>query len=122
MLICIYADNFEGVLYMTTHEITFGKEISRIRKELNLSQKELAEKVLKEDNQPITPQYLNDIEHDRRRPSSDALIKSFAKALNLKPNDEEYLSYLAGNFPEDLRDMSKDKFTEAILAFRKTNK
>lgn len=106
---------------MATHEITFGREISRLRKELKMSQKELAEKVLKEDdNKPITPQYLNDIEHDRRKPSSDHLIKSFSKALNLSSEDEEYLAYLAGNLPEDLREMTKESFIKAVSEFRKS--
>ena len=61
---------------MTDNENTFGTEISRLRKKLNMSQKELANLVLKDNNTPITPQYLNDIEHDRRSPSSDEIIKA----------------------------------------------
>lgn len=107
---------------MPENENTFGKEISRLRKKLNMSQKDLADLVFKEDNTPITPQYLNDIEHDRRNPSSDSIIKSFSKALNLESKDEDYLFYLAGKMPEDLRDINKENFYKAITAFRKTNK
>lgn len=38
---------------MTDNEITFGMEISRLRKKLNMSQKELASLVLKDDQTPI---------------------------------------------------------------------
>ena len=48
-------------------EQTFGKAIADARKALKISQKELAYKILKEDGEPITPQYLNDIERDRRK-------------------------------------------------------
>ena len=47
---------------------TFGTIISEARRAAGLSQKELAAKVKKEDGQPISAQYLNDIEHDRRNP------------------------------------------------------
>lgn len=107
---------------MSENENTFGKEIARLRKKLSMSQKDLADLVLKEDNTHITPQYLNDIEHDRRNPSSDSIIKSFSKALQLEPKDEDYLFYLAGKMPEDLRDINKENFYKAITAFRKTNK
>ena len=66
---------------MSENENTFGKEIARLRKKLSMSQKDLADLVLKEDNTHITPQYLNDIEHDRRNPSSDSIIKSFSKEI-----------------------------------------
>ena len=50
---------------------SFGRAVASARKEKQLSQKELAGLIRKEDGQTITPQYLNDIEHDRRSPSSD---------------------------------------------------
>jgi transcriptional regulator with XRE-family HTH domain len=46
----------------------FGTLISEARRSKGLSQKDLAAKVKKEDGQAISPQYLNDIEHDRRNP------------------------------------------------------
>ena len=42
--------------------MTFGQTIARARKDLGVSQRELALKVVKEDGAPISPQYLNDIE------------------------------------------------------------
>ncbi len=110
-----------GRYNMTDNEITFGMEISRLRKKLNMSQKELASLVLKDDQTPITPQYLNDIEHDRRNPSSDDLIKAFSRALQLSSDEEDYLFYIAGKMPKDVRAKSRDEFYSAIAAFRKSN-
>lgn len=97
----------------------FGTIIADARKKTGLSQKELAAKIKKEDGEPISPQYLNDIEHDRRNPSGEFLIEQFAKVLNL-PKD--YLILATGTFPADeLREIAKaspDKVTEAFKAFR----
>ena len=99
---------------------TFGTIISDARKRAGLSQKELATRIKKEDGQSISPQYLNDIEHDRRNPSGGFLIEQFAKALKLP---KEYLILAAGAFPEeDLGKISRakpDKVAEAYKAFRK---
>lgn len=38
----------------------------------------------------ISPQYFNDIEHDRRSPSSGHLIRQFSGILNIP---EDYLSH-----------------------------
>ena len=50
---------------------TFGRIIAEARKGLGISQKDLAAKTRKEDGTPISPQYLNDIEHDRRDPPGE---------------------------------------------------
>ena len=50
---------------------TFGGAISEARKAKGWALKDLASRVLREDKEAISPQYLNDIEHDRRSPSSD---------------------------------------------------
>lgn len=101
--------------------MSFGQVISEARKKLGLSQKELARIILKEDKTPISPQYLNDLEHDRRYPPSGQLLKQFADHLNI---DFAYLQYLAGNFPEDIQSASlkPDQFNQAIKAFRKAIK
>ncbi len=102
---------------MTNKDQTFGRAISEARKNFGLSQKELALKILREDEDPISPQYLNDIEHDRRSPSSDRMVQQFAVVLNIK---EDWLYYLAGKFPADVRQqkLSETEVTEAMLAFR----
>ncbi|OYQ64225.1 XRE family transcriptional regulator [Pseudanabaena sp. SR411] len=98
--------------------MTFGRFIAEARKKLNMTQKELAGNVLREDGQPISPQYLNDIERDRRSPSSDHIVQQFAKVLDL---DADYLHYLNGRFPEQERQqqLTEEQFRERILAFRK---
>lgn len=98
-------------------EVTFGREISLARKGRGWSLKELCALVLREDGSPISPQYLNDIEHDRRNPTSDRMVKQFAEALNL---DADWLYYLAGRFPEDIRDkrLSEEEVAVAMVAFR----
>lgn len=52
-------------------------DIKQIRKEQNMSQKELADK------SGITQQFMCDIEHGRRKPSIDTAIK-IAGVLNIK--------------------------------------
>jgi len=104
------------VIYMTNKH-TFGSEIVEARKKHGLSQKQLAEKILREDGESISPQYLNDIERNRRSPSSDNIVKEFAKALKL---DAEYLHYLNGRFPEQERHgkLMPQQFKKAMIAFR----
>jgi transcriptional regulator with XRE-family HTH domain len=105
---------------MTTGGPTFGQTISKARKEKALSQKDLAAMILKEeDGTAISPQYLNDIEHDRRSPTSDHLIRQFAKALGLQ---EDLLFVLAGKIPDDVRRRVRnaDEAAVAFMNFRKS--
>jgi transcriptional regulator with XRE-family HTH domain len=102
--------------------MTFGSYIAEARKKLQMSQKKLAARILREaDDAPISRQYLNDIERDRRNPTSDHLIQQFAKALKI---DADYLNYLAGKLPEEIRqkNLSEDAVKAAFLAFRKPQK
>ncbi|MGB5833522.1 MAG: helix-turn-helix transcriptional regulator [Thiohalocapsa sp.] len=99
---------------------TFGAYISEARKRLQMSQKELASRILREEDQkPISPQYLNDIERDRRNPSSDFLLRQFADVLQI---DADYLHYLAGRLPDEIRrrHLSEEDVREAFTAFRRT--
>lgn len=100
-------------------DLTFGSVVAAARKEMGLNQKQLAEKILREDGEAISPQYLNDIERDRRSPSSDHLLREFAKALKL---EADYLHYLNGRFPETERreKLTPQQFEKAMVAFRKT--
>jgi transcriptional regulator with XRE-family HTH domain len=102
-------------------DITFGRLISDARKKLNLMQKDLAARIMREDGHPISPQYLNDIERDRRRPSSDHMVQQFAKALDL---NADYLHYLNGRFPEQERrqHLTEAQFNTRLSAFRKGRK
>ena len=99
--------------------MTFGQVISEARKEQGTSQRELALKVVKEDGAPISPQYLNDIERDRRNPPGDHLLEQFARELDL---DLDYLYFLAGKLPTELRSRASrpKQVKEAFKAFRRT--
>ena len=102
---------------------TFGQIIAEARKTLGLSQKDLAAKTRKEDGEAISPQYLNDIEHDRRDPPAEFIIDQLAKNLKLS---KEHLIAAAGLWPPDLRDKlagaDPKKVEEAFTAFRKVLK
>jgi len=116
-LILKSADNNSNVTMKT-----FGTVLSEARKAKGMSQKELAAKVKKEDGQPISPQYLNDIEHDRRNPPSEFIIGQMAEFLAF---DKDMLCLAAGTIPSDLMKMaakSPDKAQQAFKAFRRTVK
>lgn len=97
---------------------TFGQAIAEARKRAHMTQKELAAKLKKEDGSPISPQYLNDIEHNRRGAPPSPLLKQLSRILEL---DVNLLAYLAGRIPEDLLDSraSPGQVVEAFKAFRK---
>ena len=97
---------------------TFGQMIADARKRAGLTQKELAAKLKKEDGTAISPQYLNDIEHDRRGAPPDLLLKQLSKILDL---DLDLLAYRAGRLPENLIDQRADpgQVVEAFRAFRR---
>lgn len=104
---------------MTTHQ-TFGEVLAETRKTKGLSQKELAALIKKEDGEPISPQYLNDIEHDRRNPPSDEILLQMATVLGIPP---DYLFHLAGKLPADIARMADaSTVVEAYKVFRKTLK
>jgi transcriptional regulator with XRE-family HTH domain len=99
--------------------VTFGSTIAEKRKEKKLSQKELAERIKREDGAPISPQYLNDIERDRRSPSSELMVKQLAQELDLDP---DRLYFLAGRIPADLlkKNHPPERIAKAMVAFRKS--
>jgi transcriptional regulator with XRE-family HTH domain len=103
--------------------MTFGQKISEARKAVGLSQKDLAAKILKEDKKPISPQYLNDIEHDRRNPPSSEIMDQFAAVLKVP---SEVLYSLAGKLaPADMKMIpsnDQEKIVEAYKAFRRALK
>ena len=99
--------------------MTFGEAITQARKDKELSQKQVAAGTLKEDGIAISPQYLNDIEHDRRNPPSELIVRQLADALDL---DLDYLLFLAGRFPSDVLEMARDQegIKMAMRAFRRS--
>jgi transcriptional regulator with XRE-family HTH domain len=94
---------------------TFGAIISEARRAKELSQKDLASKILKEDGQPISPQYLNDVERDRRNPPSEPIIVQLAKILDL---DKDVLCLAAGMIPDDLKRIATAQPERVVQAFR----
>ena len=99
---------------------TFGQVVTEARKALRISQKDLAGRILKENGEPISAQYLNDIEHNRRDPPSEFLVEQFARHLKLL---KEPLIAAAGRYPADLRDTiagaDPRAVQQAFAAFRK---
>jgi hypothetical protein len=85
--------------------------------------KDLAAVIRKEDGEAISPQYLNDIEHDRRNPPSEFIIEQLANHLKLS---KDPLIAAAGMWPTDLRQKlpAADPKTieQAFTAFRKVLK
>jgi transcriptional regulator with XRE-family HTH domain len=101
---------------------SFGSAVASARKQKGWSQKELATKIVKEEDQAaITPQYLNDIEHNRRSPTSSHLVKQFARVLDI---DAEILFAVIGMLPEKERKLVSKSTPQAVgdafIAFRKT--
>ena len=101
--------------------MSFGQVIADARKKQGLSQKDLASKIKKDDGASISPQYLNDIERDRRNPPSEQILNQFANQLNLSL---DYLNIISGKVPEDIhvKDYKPEEIEAAVLAFRKTLK
>lgn len=99
---------------------SLGQQIAADRKRLEMSQKDLASRVIKEDGQPVSPQFLNDVERDRRRPSG-YILKGIADVLG-KNVDEYHL--LAGQLPPDVisGQAPPGRFEEVMKAFRRTYK
>jgi transcriptional regulator with XRE-family HTH domain len=98
--------------------VTFGQYITQARKARLMSQKELAERIKKEDGAPISPQYLNDIEHDRRNPPQAYILEQLAAILDL---DADALSAMAGQLPADIQasDVPPERLVAAMKAFRR---
>ena len=106
---------------MTADMTSFGKAIASGRKKMGWSQKELAARIKKEDGETITPQYLNDIEHDRRSPSSDHLVSEFARVLKIDVvNLFAVIGMLAINERKLVKKATPDQLEKAFAAFRRT--
>ena len=98
--------------------LTFGQYIADARKRAGLSQKDLAAKLQKEDGDSISPQYLNDIEHDRRNAPSEHLLDQLADLLELP---EGFLYFRAGQWPKNIRgsESQPEQFEAALKVLRK---
>jgi transcriptional regulator with XRE-family HTH domain len=98
--------------------LRFGQYITEARKAKLMSQKELAARVRKEDGSAISPQYLNDIEHDRRNAPQPYILDQLADLLGL---ERDALYALAGQIPADIQagDIAPERLLEAMKAFRR---
>lgn len=72
---------------------TFGDAVAGRRRVLGFTQRDLASRI------PASPQYVCDIEHGRRSPTTDATIEAIAAALDQSADD---LFLLAGRLPPDV--------------------
>ena len=101
---------------------SIGKQIAQGRKNLAMTQKQLAGQILKADGTPISPQYLNDLELAKRGAPPNYLLDRISEALGLP---KEYLRFVAGRLPADLAEnYQKEHDPETVEAafdsFRKT--
>jgi transcriptional regulator with XRE-family HTH domain len=90
-----------------------GDAIHQARRARQLTLRQLAEQVTKEDDMPISPQYLNDIELHHRVPTPHVL-REFARVLEL---DVDTLLALAGAADVVVREYvaSHPEQTEAVI-------
>src|SRR5579859_2545832 len=98
---------------------SFGEVVSRLREQRGLSQKELAARLVKEDGSPISPQYLNDIERDRRQPPGSLLLGQMARHLGVTL---DALEVMAGRIPESLQGLRFEdpkRIDRAVGAFNR---
>ncbi len=77
---------------------SLGDMVAAKRKERGLTYGQLAQLVLRPNGKPVSPTFLNDIEHERRRPGPEVLA-ALAEALDLSQDD---LHLAAGQLPPDL--------------------
>ena len=96
---------------------TFGEMIADGRKRARLTQREMAARITMEDGKPISAPYLNDLEHNLRKPPRAHLIDQFASELNL---EADLLYFAASRLTPDIEptDASEDQVLAAYRAFR----
>jgi transcriptional regulator with XRE-family HTH domain len=83
---------------------SFGGEIARLRKKKGFSIREFAKKVMKEDQEPMSPSYLCDIEQGRRKPPALEVIRRMAELLDA---DFDHLLDLANRTPPDIKEIMR---------------
>lgn len=90
-------------------EESFGQRIKLRRRELRLTQREVAEKL------EIDFTYLSKLENDRGEPPGEKTVRRLAEVLH---EDEEELLALAGKVPEQLRERAQRDVAFARLVRR----
>ena len=102
-------------------ENQLGDVINQARRGRRMTLRQLAEKVRKEDGEPVSPQYLNDIELNRRIPSTH-ILHELARELEL---DIDTLLMLADAGETVMREYLEEHPTQAeevIQLFRAAQK
>jgi transcriptional regulator with XRE-family HTH domain len=96
---------------------TLGELLAGRRKELGISQKEMAALIKNRDGKPITSAYLNYLEHDRGEPPG-YLLDQFAEVLRIS---RDVLYFWTRRMPPDIEpgEASPEKVTAAYRAFRR---
>jgi transcriptional regulator with XRE-family HTH domain len=90
--------------------LSFGQVIAKRRSELGYQLKEVASKIRKEGGQPISLQYLSDIERDRRYAPSDHLIDELARELDIS---RSFLYLVARRLPSDYTPPADEQIAKA---------
>jgi transcriptional regulator with XRE-family HTH domain len=93
---------------------SFGEFIAKRRKQLALTQKQIAAAISQDDGKPLSVQYLNDIEHGRRGAPPDYVIAQLAKLLRLQL---DVLYFRSGRLPPDVQKKSVSD-QQAAAAYR----
>ncbi len=62
---------------------TFGQYLAKKRKEKGWNLRHMASLIKKEDGQPISYQYISELENGRRNPPSDYIIERIAEVLKV---------------------------------------
>jgi transcriptional regulator with XRE-family HTH domain len=92
----------------SAHE-SFGQRIKRRRRELRLTQRDVAERL------EIDFTYLSKLENDRGDPPGERTVRNLARVLG---DDQEDLLALAGKVPEQLRERAQKDAAFARLVRR----
>jgi transcriptional regulator with XRE-family HTH domain len=97
---------------------TFGELIAEGRKRSKLTQRELVTRIKMEDGRAISAPYLNDLEHNLRKPPRGYLIDQFARELEI---EGDLLYFAAGRVPSDIqpREAEEGQVLAAYRAFRR---
>jgi transcriptional regulator with XRE-family HTH domain len=93
-----------------------GDLLAERRKELGISQKEMAALIKNRDGKPITSAYLNYLEHNRGEPPG-YLLDQFAEVLRL---ERDVLYFWTRRIPPDIEpaEATPEEVTAAFRAFR----
>jgi transcriptional regulator with XRE-family HTH domain len=94
-----------------------GDVLNHARRARRLTLRRLAERVCKEDGQPVSPQYLNDIELNRRIPSTH-LLYELARELELEADTLLRLAGLGETVMREYLDAHPAQAEEVIQLFR----